>query len=108
VRKTALIALIILSLAAYAPATCLIDFITESIPDQQVGHAFSVTLQVCCGTPPYTFSLAFGSFPPGVTMNSSGTISGTPTASGTYTPCITVTDSVGCHVTRCYEITVNP
>src|SRR5436305_12190047 len=35
----------------------------------------------------------------GMTMTSGGLISGTPTTKGEYLVCITVTDSVGCHVT---------
>jgi Putative Ig domain len=48
------------------------------------------------GTPPYTFVITSGSLPPGLTLNpANGVISGTPTASGTYTFIIQVTDAVG-------------
>jgi hypothetical protein len=46
------------------------------------------------GTAPYTFSLISGSLPPGITGNpSTGQIYGTPTAAGTFTFGVTVTDS---------------
>ena len=107
-RKTAFIAVVILSLAAYSPATCFVDFITEGIPNQTVNQATSFQLQVCCGTAPYTITLNSGSLPAGLSLSSSGLISGTPTTVGYTTACITVTDSVGCHTTRCYEIYVDP
>jgi hypothetical protein len=52
------------------------------------------------GVEPYTFVLAAGSLPPGLTLsgygNPDGKISGTPTATGTYNFTLSVTDSVGC------------
>ncbi len=43
---------------------------------------------------PYTFSVPTNALPPGLNLDSSsGTISGTPTQSGTYTFTVTVTDS---------------
>jgi hypothetical protein len=54
---------------------------------------------------PYTFSAS--GLPPGVTMASNGTISGTPTASGTYNYTVTVTDSAGNHGTVHCSVTVN-
>jgi hypothetical protein len=107
VKRTVLIAFMALSLAAYSPATCFLDFLDENIPDQTVNVAMSFQLQACCGTTPYTFSLYSGSFPAGLSMSSSGLISGTPTTVGYTTPCITLTDAVGCHTTRCYEIHIN-
>jgi hypothetical protein len=35
-------------------------------------------------------------------MNSSGLISGTPTAADSYFVCVKVTDAAGCTLTRCY------
>ncbi|MGC2112644.1 MAG: putative Ig domain-containing protein, partial [Candidatus Korobacteraceae bacterium] len=55
---------------------------------------------------PYTFT-AMG-LPPGVNISSSGTISGMPTASGTYNYTITVTDSAGNQGTVHCSVTVAP
>jgi Putative Ig domain len=106
VKKTALVALLLLSLSSVAYAVCNTDIIDESVGAYFVGVPGSYQLTACCGTPGYTFTVHSGTFPAGMSMNSSGLISGTPTTAGYTTVCIKVTDSVGCHVTRCYEIYV--
>lgn len=60
-----------------------------------VGVPFdSPALMVTGGTPPYTFSVATGTLPPGLTLNTStGAIIGTPTAPGSFT--IEVMDANG-------------
>jgi hypothetical protein len=60
-----------------------------------VGVAYSSTPAASGGTPPYTYSVAFGSLPAGLTLNSkTGLISGIPTtASQTGAFKIEVTDS---------------
>jgi len=108
VKKAALLGILLLSLAPIVYATCNLDILDEFIPVFQVGVPGSFTFTPCCGTPPYTFSLYAGTMPPGLTLSAGGTISGTPTTSGETLICVTVTDSVGCHVTRCYYLTVNP
>ncbi len=75
-----------------APAATLI-LSTSSLANGTVGSAYSVALQAIGGVPPYTWSLASGSLPLGLTLSTSGTISGTPTASGTFSFSITVKDS---------------
>lgn len=104
-KKVAIYAIVLLSVASIAAAAC-IEMLDEGIPPGFVGVPYSFGLSVYGGTPPYTFSLNSGSFPPGLTMSSSGVISGTPTTAGYWIPCITVTDSKGCHTTTCYEIYV--
>lgn len=65
----------------------------EQLENGTVGIAYSETLNAAGGTSPYSFSLASGSLPPGLSLSSSGVISGTPTSAGTYTFSVTVTDS---------------
>ena len=57
--------------------------------------AFTASLQsnVRGGTPPDVFAITNGTLPAGLTMDSSGNISGTPTSSGTSTFEVTVTDA---------------
>ena len=70
------------------PPTLVIS--TSSLSAGTSGTAYSATLAATGGTSPYTWG---GSgLPPGLTQ-SGATISGTPTASGTFTVTETVTDS---------------
>lgn len=64
------------------------------------GVPFSYALQAEGGVPPYTWS-AVGGLPSGLTLNSSGVISGTPKApAGTYTIAVRVRDSAEASVMR--------
>ncbi|MBK7259387.1 MAG: putative Ig domain-containing protein [Ignavibacteriae bacterium] len=48
------------------------------LPGGVVGTVYSTTLGASGGTPPYSWSLASGTWPSGLTMNSSGRVTGTP------------------------------
>ncbi len=68
-----------------APATLAIS--TTSLPNGQVGAAYSQTLVATGGTTPYTWSLTGGALPANLQLNTAtGAISGTPTVSVTSTP----------------------
>src|SRR5437588_5986201 len=49
-----------------------------------------------------------GVLPGGLSLASSGELSGTPTASGSYTFSITATDAVGGSDSQTYTVTINP
>ena len=66
---------------------------STSLSAGKTGTSYSATLTANGGTPGYTWSLASGSLPAGLTMSSSGVISGTPTASGNANFTVSVTDS---------------
>ena len=71
-------------------------FVTSSpsLPEGTVGQHYKVKLTASGGNPPYTWSLAKGSsLPSGLTLSVGGKISGTPTASGTSTFVVVVTDT---------------
>ena len=64
-------------------------------------------LQVSGGAAPYAWSLADGSLPPGLVLGANdGTISGTPTAPGTYQFTVRVTDDRGSTDTALLSIRV--
>jgi hypothetical protein len=67
---------------------------TASLPGGRVGTPYVAALVASGGTPPYTWSLATGSLPPGVALNATtGALNGTPSTPGTYPSSVTVTDS---------------
>lgn len=72
---------------------------TTSLPDGKVGSAYSATLTATGGTPPYTWTLESGiegSLPAGLSLSTSGVISGTPTEPGLFgSLAFTATDSKG-------------
>jgi hypothetical protein len=66
---------------------------TSSLPSGTTGSSYSNLVQASGGTTPYTWSIG-GSLPAGLSMSTStGLISGTPTATGTFKFTATVTDA---------------
>jgi hypothetical protein len=53
-----------------------------ALPAGTVGSAYSSTVQATGGTPPYVYTINSGALPAGLTLLSSGIISGTPTTAG--------------------------
>jgi len=82
---------------------------TDSLPEGNINTSYNATLFASGGVLPYTWSIISGNLPPGLTLNSNGVISGTPTQSGTYTFTIKVTDSSNPvkTATKEFSITVN-
>ena len=68
---------------------------TTSLPSGQVGKAYSAVVTATGGIPPYTWSVASGTLPAGLSLGAStGTISGVPTTAESAAPLtLHVTDS---------------
>jgi len=67
---------------------------TTSLPNGAINSAYpSTTLEATGGVPPFTWSLTSGNLPTGLSMSMNGTISGTPTATGTFDFTVQVKDS---------------
>lgn len=64
-----------------------------SAPSPKKGVAYSFQLAASGGSAPYVFSLASGSLPAGLTLSSTGLISGTPTTVGASTFVLAVHDA---------------
>ena len=94
---------ITISAAGSTPITA--DYPTSTI---EVGTYLEVTPNITSGGPAVSATLAGGNIPPGMTLNADGTITGTPTTTGTYTAQITLTNASGGQTTVPATIIVTP
>ncbi len=66
----------------------------SSLPDATLGIGYSTALAAAGGSAPYSWSVASGALPPGLGLDpSTGAITGTPTAVGSYPFTVSVSDS---------------
>jgi large repetitive protein len=77
------------SIAVQAP----LSITTTSLSAANIGVSYSTQLTASGGVSPYIWSISAGALPVGLTLSSSGLISGTPTASGSFSFTIQVVDS---------------
>ena len=77
---------------------------TASLPNGNVGTAYSASLAASGGAPPYAWSA--GGLPDGVSAAANGAISGTPTTAGQYKVAVTVKDSAGATAQQSYTVTI--
>jgi uncharacterized protein (TIGR03437 family) len=96
------------ALLIHYTALAFVPTITTSSPlaGGMVGLGYSQTLGATGGTPPYTWSVSSGSLPAGLTLSSSGTISGTPTTAGTSSFTVRVVDSASASATATLTIII--
>jgi uncharacterized protein YhjY with autotransporter beta-barrel domain len=78
------------SVTVSAPAVTITP---ATLPDARQGDAYSQQLTAAGGTAPYTFAVASGTLPAGLTLSTTGLVSGNPTASGSATFTVRATDS---------------
>ncbi|WP_057636915.1 autotransporter domain-containing protein [Stenotrophomonas ginsengisoli] len=78
------------SITVSAP-TVMID--TASLAVATADSAYTQTLSSSGGASPYRYALSSGALPAGLSLSASGTLSGTPMATGTFAFDVTSTDS---------------
>jgi uncharacterized protein (TIGR03437 family) len=71
----------------------VLSFLTTSLPQAFVNQPYNFQLQVGGGAAPYGFTIVSGALPPGLTMTSTGQITGTPTQIAFSTITFRVTDA---------------
>ncbi|QGM46128.1 Ig domain-containing protein [Methylocystis heyeri] len=78
-----------------------------SLPDGALTVAYSQYIGGIGGTTPYTYAVMSGTLPAGLTLDaSSGNLSGTPTATGTFQFTVTASDSAGHSGSQAYTMNV--
>lgn len=77
----------------------LVITVIGSLPQATVGTSYTASLSsvllVSSGAPPFTWSVISGSLPTGLSMDTSGNITGTPTTQGTFNFTVQVIDPLG-------------
>lgn len=95
--------------AAPGPAPAPLVVATTSVPNASPGVAYKNVLRATGGAPPYQWTLTSGILPQGLTLDPSGTISGTPKDTTPAAPFTTeVTDSSGSAATATFSMAVMP
>ena len=77
-----------------------------TLPDAVLNSAYSQTLTASGGTPSYNWALVLGSLPSGMSLSSSGQLSGTPTQLGVFPITVTASDQAGNVAVQSYELAV--
>jgi hypothetical protein len=73
-----------------------LSIVTSAIPNATTDKAYSASISASGGQPPYQWSLASGSLPAGIQLNSAnGLLSGTTSAAGATSFAVEVTDDAG-------------
>jgi sugar lactone lactonase YvrE len=79
---------------------------TSSLSRATVGEDYSQSLAVTGGLGPFTWSVTSGSLPPGLTLSTAGTITGTPTTAGSVSFTVRARDSFAKDATASLSISV--
>lgn len=82
--------------------------VSLGLPNAVLGYAYSEDLLVVGGAAPYEYVVISGALPDGLLLGlTTGTISGTPTGSGTTTFTVQATDSNGSATSRAFTLVID-
>lgn len=96
------------SLTAASPVVALTPA-AGALPGGTTGVAYSQAISASGGSAPYSYTLAGGSLPAGLTLDrATGMLAGTPTAAGSNTFTIAATDAYGATNGAAYSLTIVP
>ena len=82
------------------PNSIPLTITTAELPNGAVGFDYTETLEAEGGVQPYTWELVTGALPEGLSLDSTGVISGVPAAPDTQTFTVEVGDAVGNETTK--------
>jgi hypothetical protein len=92
------------SVAVSCPSITLDD----TLPNDIVGTAYTGSVAASGGSSPYSYARTLGTLPDGLSLASTGAITGTPTAGGSFGFTVTATDAHGCTGARAYTVIICP
>ncbi|MDN2695045.1 putative Ig domain-containing protein [Janthinobacterium sp. SUN073] len=78
-----------------------------TLPAASVATAYSQQLTASGGVAPYAYTVSSGSLPAGLSLSSSGLLSGTPTAGGSFTLTVQAADAHAFTGTQSYTLVVS-
>ena len=79
---------------------------STTLPAGVVNQAYAASLSASGGTAPYSWSLASGTLPTGLAVNTNGALQGTPTTAATFNFSIRATDSLSQSATQSFSVTI--
>lgn len=95
------------SIVIAAPGCPAITLTPATLPPGVTGTPYSQSVTGSGGTPPYTFAVASGALPTGLTLNpATGSISGVPLQPGLFSFTLRATDAGGCTGAAPYTVTI--
>jgi len=90
-----------------ASTTNALQVATSSLPSGTVQTSYNANLSASGGTTPYAWSIASGQLPAGLTLSSSGAITGIPTTAGQSSFTVQVKDSASPAATAQASLSIN-
>jgi len=84
---------------------------TTTVPDWTIGRPYTQTLvtTAATGTAPFTWAISGGVQPTSLNLSAAGVLSGTPSATGSFTFTVTETDAAGATASQTYTAEkINP
>ncbi|HYC89475.1 MAG TPA: ice-binding family protein [Thermoanaerobaculia bacterium] len=95
------------SIVIAAPGCPAITLTPATLPPGVTGTPYSQSVTGSGGTPPYTYAVASGTLPAGLTLNpATGAISGVPLQPGLFSFTLRATDAGGCTGAAPYTVTI--
>jgi hypothetical protein len=80
--------------------------LTPTLPAAYLSSSYTQTVTASNGRAPYSYALLSGTLPPGLSLATNGTITGSPNSIGSSTFTVRATDANGCQGSQSFTLTV--